>query len=157
MATIIEKVRAGVDPVKSQEDFAAAVVAADPNAVSKEYLDAREARANAEAEMNLTTNALIFPLPGETIATRVVVVSDEEAAAAVDGSRDVEADAFINAVVEASQPNVVPHVAEGELEKEVDAPKASKPPTPQGGAQTSHATSSSIAGSGVDPTKESRF
>ena len=146
MATIIEKVVAGEDGAKSQEDFALATLAADKTQPSKEYLEAREQRAREEAEMNLTTNALIFPQPGETIATRVVEVPDEEATELKDGVRVVEQDAFVEALADAAHPNT--GIVEGEHEEAVDREQPHEAGTP-GTAKTSHMESSGTPGSGV--------
>lgn len=160
MATvIIEKVVAGEDAAKSQQDLAEASVSTDTNQPSKEFLEAREARAREEAEMNLSTNALIFPLPGETIATRAIVLPDDEAKNVEGGVRVVEKDAFIAASAEAAKPNFE-KLDEGETEEAVDSPDKPTPttiapstpsvPTPSGTVQTSPATSSSVPGSGTD-------
>lgn len=145
MALIIEKVVAGEDAVKSQEEFATAMIDADANRPTKEFLEAREARAIEEAELNLKTNSLIFPQPGETIATRVVEVPDEEAEQLDSSSRVVDTNAFVDGLVQAETQDVASTTTEeGATEEAVDHQAGSK-----GAAQTSPAASSSVAGSGV--------
>lgn len=157
MATIIEKVVAGADAAKSQEEFAAATVAAEPSMPSKEFLEAREQRAREEAELNLRTNALIFPQPGETIATRVVVVSDEEAENSDHGARTVDAGTFIDATVEAAQPNTGVVVAEGETEEQVDKSAPNATPGTPGTAHTSHMESAGLPGAGVGVNRDEQL
>jgi len=135
MARIIEKIVAGTDATKDAETLASAQMGSI-NAPSVEALEAREARAREQAEDNsITTNALIYPQPGETIGVRVREVSDEEAAKA-EGGKTISVEEAIKSI---GAPSIV-SLAEGEGEADVDA---------RGMARTSPQASSAIAGSGT--------